>query len=674
MKSLDNLIGDNTQNLIIIIDRNLEILYISGLGYSNDYRYHKSIIDYIYYDDIFKTINLLRDYIDFRNRKKVKELETRFKHNDGSVIWFSIELQSSDNSTITIPNNINTENTYILIGKDISREKTFEYTLKMTNTLLQRLNNYTEMKPLLNDFIDFVNTIINVESIGIRILHDKKIEFYSYIGYTKEFIELENQLTIDNNCICVNVIIGKTDSSLEYYTEYGSFYVNSTTIFISSTSKTGKVHYRNICSDFGYESVAAIPIKFSGKILGCLHLASSKEKAFSENTILLLENITKQLGAAIQRVYIAEKLKRSEKRCRLITENSSDLITLVTDKLNVEYLNVNSHRKKLGVVDITKKTLVDFDQIHPDDIIKAIRLTKKCFDTGKSIKDKIRIKHINGKYIWFEVVSRLVEDDNGERKILSIARDITSRIEEEKRRVEEEKRRRTEDKRINILKEEFFDDVSHEFRTPLTSIKGYTGILLKDVNISKETSIEYLSIIQRNAIKLEDLVNEILEYSRIKSGEYIFNETYFSPSKIISEVIDNLKYSIKRKNINISFNNLNEREIFLDKNQIFKVVKNLLSNAIKFSFKNNQIQIMSDINNAFWDFMIKDNGIGIEQEDISQIFKRFKKINKTHKINHGGIGIGLTICKKIIDHYKGKIWVESDGINKGTTFKFQIKI
>jgi len=114
--------------------------------------------------------------------------------------------------------------------------------------------------------------------------------------------------------------------------------------------------------------------------------------------------------------------------------------------------------------------------------------------------------------------------------------------------------------------------------------------------------------------------------------------------------------------------------IILDKIQIKKLLRNLLTNAIKFSFKGGKILIKSIINNGTWLFSIQDQGIGIQESDLSKLFSLFTRLKNRTEIDVTGLGLGLASCRKIVDAYGGTIWAESSGLNKGTTFYFQIPL
>ena len=223
------------------------------------------------------------------------------------------------------------------------------------------------------------------------------------------------------------------------------------------------------------------------------------------------------------------------------------------------------------------------------------------------------------------------------------------------------------------MKDEFFEDVAHELHTPLVSIKGFVEILKENPDMN-ESSQEDLEIILRNEERIERLIREMLDYSRLKSGNIQFKKDHFQLSVFLEDIIEELKHLIKGKQLNIEMSLDRDVELVIDKDQIAKVVNNLLVNAIKFSLKGGKILISSSINNELWTLSVRDYGIGISKKDIPKIFTRFTRLKTVNGTRAEGIGLGLAISKKIIDNYGGKVWIESDGLNKGVIAIFQLNI
>ncbi|MBD3230507.1 MAG: PAS domain S-box protein, partial [Candidatus Lokiarchaeota archaeon] len=344
-------------------------------------------------------------------------------------------------------------------------------------------------------------------------------------------------------------------------------------------------------------------------------------------------------------------IERSEEKYRFITETANDIITILNHRFKYIYTNQASYR----ILGYKKNEFIDKDLIeliHPDEIKKFMLFLRSNWNKNQGIIE-LRHRKKDGQYIWLEFNLKHFRGPNDRLRFLTILRDISER------------------KRIEKLRDELYADIAHELRTPLTSIKGYTGLLLKSKGLTSEQKEDLITII-KNEERLEKIVNEIIDYSRLRSGHLILNKERISLQKIIQNIKDEFKNLIDEKNLSIIDSYDHDDEIIIDKFQITKVIRNLIHNALKFSFKNGIIWIKSTFKNNLWTFEIKDKGIGIPRTDLPDLFKRF--IKPKNKINMRGIGIGLAICKKIIDNYNGGIWAESDGKNKGSTFRFQINL
>ena len=203
-------------------------------------------------------------------------------------------------------------------GRDITERKWERKFLEITN-------RHAEMRPLLEEFVAEVKRFTGCAAAGIRILdEDGGIPYQIRDGFSAQFYELESPLSIsEDRCMCINVIKGEVDAAMPFYSEGGSFLMNGTTRFLATISEEEKGDTRNACNEFGYESVALVPIRLGDRILGLIHVADPRENATPPEMVESLERIGMQLGAAIQRVYAEEALRDAneelETRVRLRT-------------------------------------------------------------------------------------------------------------------------------------------------------------------------------------------------------------------------------------------------------------------------------------------------------------------------------------------------------------------
>ncbi len=225
----------------------------------------------------------------------------------------------------------------------------------------------------------------------------------------------------------------------------------------------------------------------------------------------------------------------------------------------------------------------------------------------------------------------------------------------------------TDIKRLENMRSEFVANVSHELKTPLTSIKGFSETL-RYVDDS-ETKNKFLNIIDKEAERLTNLINDILVLSNIENLHKLDN-TNFNPREVIENIIDIVRKQADKKQIKIEFINEFDSEIIGSKDKFHQLALNLIENAIKYSNENGNVKILITSNNGYFIFKVIDNGIGIPKNDIPRIFERFYRVDKSRSTK--GTGLGLAIVKHIVKLFNGDITVDSE-VGVGSTFTVRIK-
>jgi len=223
---------------------------------------------------------------------------------------------------------------------------------------------------------------------------------------------------------------------------------------------------------------------------------------------------------------------------------------------------------------------------------------------------------------------------------------------------------------MDRLKSEFLATMSHELRTPLNSIIGFTGIILKGITgkITKEQK-KQLSMVYGSAKHLLNLINDILDLSRIESGKMETLEESFKVEEVISEVTQTLSPMISQKPLKLIKEIPDEiPEIYSDRKKVFQIILNLANNAVKFTDKG-EIKIECNIENENLRVSVSDTGIGIKKENMDYLFEAFRQIDGTAQRRYEGAGLGLHLCKKLVAVLDGKIWAESE-YGKGSRFTF----
>jgi signal transduction histidine kinase len=269
------------------------------------------------------------------------------------------------------------------------------------------------------------------------------------------------------------------------------------------------------------------------------------------------------------------------------------------------------------------------------------------------------------------------EDDRDVLKIVSseIAAGITKLRAEEnlKNAYEDLRRAHSELKELDNAKSEFLNVTSHELKTPLTAIIGYSE-LLSDGTLGEMEARQIRAIegIERNTEKLTDLVRDLLDLARIESGRMSLNFMKTNLNKFFFDMESELEILVKPKDINLEFD-IDKKlpSIEIDEKRINQVITNIVNNAINFSEKGSKIELRVKELEDVIEVAIKDYGEGIPESKLEKIFDRFYQVDMSDSRRSKGLGLGLSISKTIVDIHGGKIWAESEP-GKGSTFFFTI--
>ncbi len=261
-------------------------------------------------------------------------------------------------------------------------------------------------------------------------------------------------------------------------------------------------------------------------------------------------------------------------------------------------------------------------------------------------------KHVGEKYV--NILFAPFQDENDRPAgVVTLIQDITEHV------------------KLDNMRKEFVADVSHELKTPITSIMGYADTLLEG-EYDEETRTKFLTVISAEAKRMARLVTDLLTLSRYDSKKITSDITTFDLGDLVKKCIEKLKFEIEKKNHNVEcFVTASVPPIEADKYGIERVVLNILSNAIKYTPDNGVIKVY--VGFVYNDAYIKviDNGIGIPEEDLERIFDRFYRVDKARSRELGGTGLGLSIAKEILNQNKGSINIKSV-VGKGTEVVIRI--
>ncbi len=226
--------------------------------------------------------------------------------------------------------------------------------------------------------------------------------------------------------------------------------------------------------------------------------------------------------------------------------------------------------------------------------------------------------------------------------------------------------------KIESMRRQLIGDITHELRTPLAAIKGYMEGLIDGV---LPATLEIYQQVHTEADRLQRLVNDLQELSRVEAGAYLLQPQLITPINLIDPAIDHLKLQFEEKGITLEVKVESDLpSIYADKDRILQVFTNLIGNALQYTREGGKVVVSAKKDKSEVSFSIKDNGIGISPDHLPYIFNRFYRTDKSRARVSGGSGIGLTIAQGLVKAHGGRIWAESAGEEKGSTFTFTLPI
>ena len=417
------------------------------------------------------------------------------------------------------------------------------------------------------------------------------------------------------------------------------------------------------------------PMIVRNELIGTFSMTYSKEDAPKYNQDTLFEEIAYKIAMLIKNYRLSQELKLENQKRKESEEELSLYLDVSVDlkaTLNIHGCIIkanDSWEKVLGWSKAEIKAMHYSDLIHPDDI----SILEFLYDPNYIVEEikylTIRFLCKDNSYKWIELSAKYVKDKN---VFIFTGIDVTKRKE-----VEEEKKKLEETIQLESIRNEFFGNISHEFKTPLNIILGIVQLIDKNIeldNISKENLIRHVDIMKQNSYRLLRLVNNLIDISRIDIGYYNLQPSNYNIEKVIEDITLSIAEYVKHKKINMIFNtDVEEITLACDPDKIERVILNLLSNAIKYTDDNGDIYVSLNKVNEDVVVSVKDSGVGIPNDKLELIFDRFGQANDILSRRCEGSGIGLSIVKSIVEMHGGKIEVFSE-IGKGSEFVFNIPI
>jgi PAS domain S-box-containing protein len=393
--------------------------------------------------------------------------------------------------------------------------------------------------------------------------------------------------------------------------------------------------------------------------------AIRQEKAKTQN----LEYMNKLLTNEIEeRAKIEKELRESEERFRLLFELSPQPISL-SEKETGLIIDANHQMETLSGFtkeEVIGNTSLNIKIIGEDDRNKILQQLGK---TPQALGVEIDLYSKDGKKIHCLIYSHLVTI-HGKNILISVFSDIS----EIKKNQESLKLSEKQLRELNSTKDKFFGIIAHDLMNPFNAMIGFTGLLIDAIKSGNyDEGLNYAHFIDYSSRRIFDLLQNLLIWSRTQSGKIAFTPSNVHVVELVTNSIDVLKSVAYSKNIEIVIDIEKSDIIFVDPNMIETVIRNLVSNAIKFSENGSKVYISLQKHESFFQICIKDSGIGIEAQQLNELFVLDKTISAKGTEGEMGIGLGLVLCQDFVIAHGGEIWAESEP-GKGSRFCFTIPV
>ena len=608
-------------------------------GYSITEFIGKSFIELKIYDKNAKNL-IMKGFEDLFDENKIEFVEFPFIRKDGEIRWVQII-----GSLITMKGKLH----ILTVLHDITTIKNAEEALKKSR----------------EKYLDLLETSsigvmeIDVLKNQIKYINPKLLEI---IGYTKE--ELTDVMMRDN-IIHPKDLPKLIETNEEMELEF------------RITDKNGKIKWvsgKRIPHYDDYENLISTRLwldditekKMYEELIYELNVNFFNFTTNIQNNIQLLLNTGLKLLNGDLILY-AHKVKSEDQELHYIITSNNDSYTYEFKEFS-EKLLINEFFKEGHDFPQTFTNIDQGSYINSDPFIKQVQ-AKGCF--GKVIRSQEGLDNV---VCVFYKNNPII---HGQDKLVLFL--ICDAIEIEQRRWQVQQDLKEQNitlNKINKLKTELLSRTSHELKTPLISIKGFTELLLTlhKSKLDPET-ISILDEIKEGSKRLEKIINLLLESAKLEAGQLELKKFKEDLTFLINFCVKELKGLTTLRNQSILFDPNNKVEAMIDKERIYEVISNLLLNAVKYTPPGGIISIQTYTEDNNHIVSITDNGIGFTEEEKKQVFKQFGKIERYGQgwdVAIEGSGLGLYITKKLVELHGGKIWLKSEGRDKGTTFSFSI--
>lgn len=416
---------------------------------------------------------------------------------------------------------------------------------------------------------------------------------------------------------------------------------------------------KELLSRLGVKSAIRLPIVARGNVIGTLQFGNlSGRRSFSQEEVSLALAFANHLASAMENARLYRRTEKERRTLESIIESMGEGLTVSDNQGRVLYVNRAAESIfNMNSGDLIGKQGQEFEfglglrSISPQETMAKVEEAMKRLEQRPKVESDI----VSGSGTRsIEMTLFLVGDKGDPLGTGAILRDVTR------------------EREVDRMKTEFISTVSHELRTPMTVVYGFADLLLTKSNDIPEQQREWVNLIYKESKRLVDIVEDLLDVSRIEAGRLSLNLAPLAVAPLAAQVVQQLQFGHPAHHLGLDIS-VNLPPVLCDKDKLQQVLYNLVDNAIKYSPAGGPVTIAARLGDEEGkvELSVSDRGLGIVQEDIPRLFGRFQRMSRTETAGIRGTGLGLYIVKRLVEMMGGSIRVESR-LGEGSTFLFSL--